>query len=299
LFGLSVVLFLYLQLIPGDPIAGMLGSAASPKLVAELRHEFGLDQPVLLQYFNWVTSLAHGDLGISFASRQPIAPILVARIPATLQLTIGGMLFALTIGLPMGFFAGLHKNSPLDRVLSFFALVGLSSPTFWVATILVLVFAVELQWLPSQGYVPLVDDPVSSIRYTLLPAFTLGFGLAPYLARMTRAATVSIREEPFIAFADSKGLKRSTIVLRYFGRNVVPAVVIVLGLQLGALIGGQVLVETIFGWPGVGRLLVDGVVQRDYFMVQAVVLIMAVVVVVLNLTSELVQGWLDPRIRFT
>lgn len=296
--GLSVIVFLYLQLIPGDPVAGMLGNQGSPELVAKLRHEFGLDRPLLTQYVSWVQGLLSGDLGISFTSRQPISALLINRIPATLQLTLGGMFFALLIGIPLGFVAGLNKDTKVDRALSFMALVGLSSPIFWVGTIMALVLAVDLHWLPSQGYVPFSRDPVGSVRYMLMPSLTIGLAFAPYLARMTRATTIEVQQEPFVAFAPAKGLKRWTIIARYSGRNAVMPIVVVLALQFGRLLGGQVIVENLFAWPGMGRLMIDGVIQRDYFMVQAVVLIFAVIYILLNLVAELVHGWLDPRIRF-
>lgn len=295
--GLSIVVFFYLQLIPGDPVAGMLGPAANPELVAQLRHQFGLDLPLATQYVNWVSGLLRGDLGISFASRQEITPILINRIPATLQLTFGGMFFVILIGLPLGFGAGLLKDTWVDRLFSTTALVGMSTPVFWSGTVLILLFAVALHWLPSQGYIPLFTDPVGSLRNSLLPSICLGLALAPYLARMIRASTIEVQQEQFVTFAHAKGLKRATIIVRYTGRNAIIPIVIVLGLQFGRLLGGQVIVENLFAWPGVGRLVIDGVIQRDYFMVQAVVLIFAIISVLLNLLAELIHAWLDPRIR--
>ena len=295
--GLSIVVFFYLQLIPGDPVAGMLGPAANPQLVAQLRHEFGLDQPIATQYIHWVQGLLRGDLGISFASRQAITPILINRIPATLQLTLGGMFFVLLIGLPLGFGAGLLKDTWVDRLFSSTALVGMSMPVFWMGTVLIIVFSVQLHVLPSQGYVPFTTDPVASLKYSLLPSITLGLALAPYLARMIRAATIEVQQEQFVTFAHAKGLKRTTVILRHTCRNAIIPIIIVLGLQFGRLLGGQVIVENLFAWPGVGRLVIDGVIQRDYFMVQAVVLIFAIIVVLLNLLAELIHAWMDPRIR--
>jgi peptide/nickel transport system permease protein len=297
LLGLSAVLFFYLQLIPGDPVAGMLGQGGTPQLIAQLRHEFGLDRPLPVQYWDWLTGLFQGDLGITFGSRQPIAPILVDRIPATLQLTLASMFWAVAIGWPAGFFAGMYKDSWMDRVFSVSALAGLSTPVFWLGTLLVLVVAVKLQWLPSQGYVPLTTDPVASLRYTLLPSLTLGLALAPYLARMSRAATVEVQQEQFMTYAQAKGLRRRTIMMRYSARNAILPVVVVLGLQLGTLLGGQVIVETLFAWPGLGRLLVQGAIERDYFMVQATILVVAALYGLLNLVGELLHAWLDPRIR--
>lgn len=295
--GLSFIIFLYLRLLPGDPIATMLGPGASPALIAKLRHEYGLDQPLLIQYVHWVEGLSRGDFGVSFLSRQPIAPILINRIPATLQLTIGGIVVAVLIGLPLGFVAGVRKDTKLDRILSLISLVGLSTPGFWLGTIMILIVAVHLRWLPSAGYTPLLTDPVESLKLMLMPSLVIGLALAPYLARMTRAATVEVQQEPFVAFATGRGLKPRTITGRYSFRNAIVPVVIVLSLQLGNLLGGVFIVETLFAWPGLGRLMVSGISQRDYFMVQAILLVTAVITIGLNLIAELLHAWLDPRIR--
>jgi peptide/nickel transport system permease protein len=298
LFGLSVLTFLYMHLIPGDPIAGMLGPGGSPQLIQQLRHQFGLDEAVPVQYWHWlVGSFIHGNLGISFGSGQAITPMLINRIPATLQLTAAGMLFTVLIGLPAGFFAGVYKDSWVDRLLSLASLVGLSTPPFWLGTLLILFVSIDLHWLPAGGYVPLGQDPAASLSDTIMPGFALGLSLAPYLARMTRAATVEIQQEQFVKHARAKGLRRRTILLRYSARNAILPVVVVLGLQLGRLLGGQVIIEELFNWPGVGRLLIEGAIQRDYAMVQALVLIIAATYVVLNLVAELLHAALDPRIR--
>jgi peptide/nickel transport system permease protein len=298
LLGLSALTFLYLRVIPGDPIAGMLGPSGSPELVQQLRAKFGLDDPLLVQYGRWLAGLfLHGDLGVSFGSGHAITPLLVNRIPATLQLTAAGMLFTVVIGLPLGFFAGAYKDSWLDRVLSAVSLVGLSTPPFWIGTLLILTVAIKLHWLPAGGYVPLSRDPYASLRDTIMPGFALGLSFAPYLARMARAATIEVQQEPFVKHARAKGLRRVTILMRYVARNALLPVVVVLGLQLGRLLGGQVIIEELFNWPGVGRLLIGGAIQRDYAMVQALVLIIAAAYVMLNLVAELVHAALDPRIR--
>jgi peptide/nickel transport system permease protein len=297
LVGLSLVTFFYLQLIPGDPVAGMLGPGGTPHLIAQLRHEFGLDKSLPVQYWDWVSGLVHGDLGISFTSRQPIGPLIATRIGASLQLTIASMIWILILGWPAGYLAGLYKDSRLDRILSVLALVGLSTPLFWIGTLLTLILAVDLHWLPSQGYVPLSQDPVASIRDTLMPSFAIGAAMAPYLARMTRTATVEVHQEAFMEHAHARGLRRRTIVWRYSTRNAILPIMVVLGLQFGRLLGGQVIIEQLFAWPGVGRLAVEGAIQRDYFMVQAIVLLLAAAYCIVNLAAELGQAWLDPRIR--
>lgn len=297
IFGLSALMFLYIHIIPGDPVAGMLGPSGTPTLVAQLRHQFGLDQPIPVQYWHWLSGLVRGNLGISFISRQPIAPTLVNRIPASLELTAAGMLAVVVIGWPLGFLAGLYRDSWLDHVVSSIASVGLAIPQFWLGTLFILIFAIKLGLLPAEGFVSLSADPSQNLRDLLMPALALGLSLSPYLMRMTRAATIEVQQELFVIQARAKGLRRWTIVRRYVARNAILPVIIVLGLQLGALIGGQVVIEELFGWPGIGHLLIEGVVQRDYFMIQAVILVIAVFYVLLYLGTELVQAWLDPRIR--
>lgn len=297
LAALSIILFLYIHLVPGDPIAGMLGPNGSPQLIKELRHAHGLDQPIPVQYWNWLVGVFHGSLGTSLISNQPIAPTLEARLPATFQLTVSALFFTVLLGLPTGFFAGAYKGSWLDRILSPVALIGLSMPVFWVGTLLFLILGVQLHWLPTSGYVPFSQSPVQSLRLTFMPAFTLGFTLAPFLARLTRAATVELRQEQFVPQTTAKGLRRGTVLGRYLARNAIVPVLSVIGLQLGTLIGGQVIVEQVFNWPGIGRLLVEGAMQRDYLMVQSLVLVVASVYIVINLGVELLQAWLDPRVR--
>lgn len=295
--GLSIVLFLYIHLVPGDPVAGMLGPNGSAELIEQIRHQHGLDEPIPVQYWDWLVGLTHGSLGVSLISNQSITPILVARIPATLQLTAMASLFTVLIGLPGGFFAGVYKGSWLDRVLSPVTLIGLSMPVFWVGTLLFLILGVQLRWLPTAGYVPFSESPIESLRLTFMPSFSLGFVLAPFLARLTRAATVELRQEQFVIQARAKGLRRTTVLWRYLARNTILPVLSVLGLQLGTLIGGQVIVEQLFNWPGIGRLLVEGAVQRDYMMVQSLILVVASVYLVVNLGVELLHAWLDPRVR--
>ncbi|MDT4934353.1 MAG: peptide/nickel transport system permease protein [Pseudonocardiales bacterium] len=298
LFVLSILTFLYIQLIPGDPVAGMLGPGGSPQLVAQLRHQFGLDQSIPSQYWHWLSNLlAHGQLGTSFITRQPITPVLINRIPATIQLTVTGLIFTVLLGWLGGFLAGAFKDTWIDRTLSGLTLVGLSTPMFWIGTILILVFAVHLRWFPAGGYVALNVDPVQSIRDSLMPGLAMGLGLAPYLARMTRAATVEVQHEPFLRHARAKGLRGRTILVRYAARNAVPPTVVVIGLQVGSLLGGQVIVEQLFNWPGLSRLLIQGAVQRDYYMVQAVILVIAALYILLNLAAELAHAALDSRIR--
>jgi peptide/nickel transport system permease protein len=294
---LSAVLFIYMRVLPGDPVAGILGPEATPDLVAQLRGKFGLDQPILTQYLMWIRDLFHGNLGISYTSQHEITPLLIARIPATLQLLLAGFFVSLLIGLPLGFLAGRKRGTVLDNILSTFSLIGLSTPIFWIGTLFVMFVGVSWKLLPAEGYIPFSENPGLSLKLTILPAMTLGLVLAPYLARLTRAATIEIEHESFMHQARANGLKDSTITFRYSARNVLPQLLVVLGMQFGGLLGGQVIVEQLFNWPGVGRLLIQGALQRDYPMVQAVILIIAVLFVLINLATEILHALMDKRIR--
>lgn len=296
-FLLSAVLFIYMRVLPGDPVAGILGPEATPELITQLRGKFGLDQPILSQYIIWIRDLFHGNLGISYTSQQQITPLLIARIPATLQLLLSGFLVSLAIGLPLGFLAGRKRGTVLDNILSTFSLIGLSMPIFWIGTLFVMFVGVSWKLLPAEGYIPFSEDPGLSLKLTILPAMTLGLVLAPYLARLTRAVTIEIEHESFMHQARANGLKDSTITFRYSARNVLPQLLVVLGMQFGGLLGGQVIVEQLFNWPGVGRLLIQGALQRDYPMVQAVILIIAVLFVLINLVIEILHALMDKRIR--
>jgi len=295
--GLAVLVFFYVHMIPGDPVAGALGAEGSVEQIAYIRHELGLDRPVTAQFVEWVKGAIRGDLGISLTSRTKISPILIHRIPATLELALGGLVFAMGIGLPFGFIAGLKKNTRIDYLFSAAALGGLSMPHFWLGTLLLIFLGVRLKIMPTGGYVPFSEDPKQSITHLLMPAFTLGINLAPFIARMTRASVIETMQEPFVAFARAKGLREKTVLLRYIIRHALCQVVVVLAMYAGHLLGGSLVVEELFLWPGMGRLFVGSVKELDYFLIQACVLIYAVLRLLLNLLADLLHAQLDPRIQ--
>jgi len=297
LLALTVLLFVYVHAVPGDPIAGMLGPNGTPELIAQIRTDRGLDRPLLEQYWSWLSGLVAGDLGVSLISGQDITPIVIDRIPATLQLTFAGLFFVILIGFPAGYLAGKYKGGWLDRILSPAALIGLSMPSFWVGTLLILLFGVQLRWFPTGGYVAFEDNSWQSLRLTFMPALVLGITLSPFLARMVRASTAELTREPFVVQARTRGLLPGTISRRYLMRNAILPVVVIIGMQLGTLIGGQVIVEQLFNWPGVGRLLIEGAVRRDYLLVQSLIFVIAVIYIMINLLTEVVHAWLDPRVR--
>ncbi|MCK5737112.1 MAG: ABC transporter permease [Spirochaetaceae bacterium] len=297
IIGLSLVLFIFIQLIPGDPISAMLGPQARPGQVEELRHHFGLDRPILVQYFSWVKGVIKGDLGVSLTSRQKITPILIGRIPATLELALGGLFVAVFLGIPAGIIAGIKKNTWIDQLFSLFSLGGLSIPSFWLGTMLLMFLGVKLHILPTGGYIPFLEDPIKNLKYLILPAFSVGFILVPLIARMTRASTIETLQESHVSFARVKGLREKVIIFRYIIRHAIGPVVVVLGLQVRALLGGSMLIEELFLWPGMGRVAIGSVRDRDYFLLQASLLVYALLSMFVNLFADVIHARLDPRIQ--
>jgi peptide/nickel transport system permease protein len=295
--GLLVLTFFYVHILPGDPVGAMLGPNQNPQLVHELRHEFGLDRPLLAQFGAWVSGLVHGNLGISFRSQFPVSDLVFGRVPAAAELALGGLVVMLAVGIPAGLAAGMRRGSLIDRSINTVALFGLAVPGFYIGVLLVLIFSLKLNLLPSQGYVPFSQDPIGNLRTLVLPATTLGLSAAPFLARLTRSAVIEVMESKFIPFAHSKGLAPIRISTRYVLRNTWPHLVAVIALSVGFLLGGSIVVEQIFSWPGTGQLVFAAVQERDYTMIQAVILLYGMTFVCVNLIGELIQGLLDPRIR--
>jgi peptide/nickel transport system permease protein len=297
IMALAVLLFVAVRLLPGDPVSAMLGSSSSPARIAELRHQLGLDRSIPAQFVTWLRGAVHGDLGLTASSQQPISDLLVHRVPASFELMGGALAVILVTSLPAGFLAGARPGGRVDRFVSALTLVGLGIPTFYLGFLCVLLFAVTLTFLPSQGYVPFSEDPRENLRFLILPAVTLGFSLAPYLTRMTRATVAQVTKEPYVRAAEARGLGRWLIFRRYIVRNAIPNLVMIYGLMLGSLVSGSIFVEALYNWPGMGRLIVDGVLERDYLVIQAMILLYAVIFATLTLICEIVQAALDPRVR--
>lgn len=297
LFGLSLLAFFYVRLIPGDPVVAMLGVNSDPELVAKVREQLGLDRPWWVQYGDWIGGVFQGDLGVAFRSGVSITTILVERIPASVQLAVGGLIVGLLLAIPAGIAAGVRRGSVVDAAVSSASLFGLAIPVFWIGSLLVMLLAVWLHWLPSGGYVPWERDPIKNIRSLILPSITLGIGVAPYLTRLTRATVSEVKRETFVPFARAQGLSRGTISSSIIFRNAAPSLVVAVGVTIGGLLAGSVIVESLFNWPGMGRLMVAAVGERDYAMIQALLLVYGVIFILVNLFAELAQGALDPRIR--
>jgi peptide/nickel transport system permease protein len=298
LLFLSIIVFTIVRLIPGDPAAVMLGTEATPAALAQIRREMGLDAPIAVQYAKWLQNVLRGNFGTSWVTRKPALELILGALPVTLQLVGSAFLVALLIAFPAGVFAALRPRSWVDSGSTTFALVGVSMPSFWLGIMLVLLFALQLRWLPPSGYLPFAQDPLGALRTTALPAFTLGVALAAPLTRFLRSGMLDVLALDYIRTARAKGLPEGRVVARHALKNALLSVVTVLGLQLGALLGGSIVIEQVFSWPGIGRLSLAAIQQRDYGVVQGIVLFVATGFVLVNFAVDLVYLWLDPRIRY-
>lgn len=290
LLGVSILIFLIIRLTPGDPARLMLGDYATAEDVARLRHELGLDRPLPEQYASFAWGAVRGQLGKSLRTGQPVVKEIADRFPATIELTVVGMGLAIAIGVSLGIVAAAHKGSAVDNISMVGAILGVSVPSFWLGLMLILLFSVKLGWLPSMGS--------GDWRHVLMPAFSLGLLASTVLARTTRSAMLEVLSQDFIRTARSKGLAERVVLYRHALKNALIPVVTIVGVQVASLLGGTVVIEQLFAWPGVGRLAVQAVLQRDYPLVQAVVLYMALACVLVNLLVDLAYGFLDPRIRY-
>ncbi|HET8570019.1 MAG TPA: ABC transporter permease [Candidatus Limnocylindria bacterium] len=300
LVGVSLLTFLFIRLIPGDAIAARLGTstALTPEQLASLRAYFGLDLPLPVQYWNWLASLLQGDAGYSIRTGRPVFVEIAERLPATLELAAAATLIAILIGIPLGLLSAMRPRTRVDVAGRIGGLVGLSLPSFWLGTLIIVLFSVHLRWLPNTGgYVEFVRDPLGNLRLLLFPAITLGVALAAATMRMTRSAMLDVLGADYVRTARAKGLGPSLVVRRHVLKNGLIVVVTLLGIQVGQLLGGAVVVEEIFSIPGVGRMLLTAIVQRDYALVQGGVLVIAVLFVFVNIVVDLLYGYLDPRIR--
>jgi peptide/nickel transport system permease protein len=290
LLGVATLVFALIHLIPGDPVRTMLGESAREDSVIELRGRLGLDKPLLEQYGIYLKDLARGDLGTSLRTNEPVASAIASRMPATFELAAASMLVAIVFAIPLGVVAAVGKGTFVDHLATTFALAGISMPNVWLGPLLAIVFAVELGWLPVSGR--------GTFGQLVLPALTLGAPLAAILARMTRASVIEELKELYVIAARARGISRTRAVLRHALRNSLIPIVTVIGLQVGVVLTGAVITETIFAWPGVGRLLIQSIGFRDYPLVQGCILLIAVTYVSVNLLTDLAYGFLDPRIRY-
>ena len=300
LVGLSVLVFLMLRLVPGTVVEQMIGADAivSPAMVAELKRFFGLDQPWWVQYGQWVGRLAHGDLGTSWRTGKPVVALILERLPVTVELTVLAVGFALLLGLPAGIVSATRRDRAIDNVTRMGTLLGLSVPVFWQGTMLILFFSVYLRWMPPVVWVDFVTDPRRNLTIMLLPALCLGTASAANIARTTRSGMLDVLRSEYVRTAAAKGLTRRLVILKHALKNALIPIVTVAGLQVGILLGGTVVVEEVFTLPGVGRLVLWSIYQRDYPLTQSTILFIAVMFMTVNLVVDLLYGYLDPRIRY-
>ena len=300
LAGLTVLVFLMLRLIPGTVVEQMIGAdaVASPAMVAQHKAFFGLDQPWYLQYGRWIGRLVQGDLGISWRTGKPVVGLILERLPVTLELTALSVVFALLLGMPAGVLSAVRRNGALDNITRVGTLLGLSVPVFWQGTMLILFFSLYLRWMPPVVWVDFFTDPRRNLTIMVLPALCLGTAAAANIARTTRACMLDVLRSEYIRTASAKGLARGAVILKHALRNALIPVVTVAGLQMGILLGGTVVVEEVFTLPGVGRLVLWSIYQRDYPLTQSTILFIAFMFMSLNLMVDLVYGYLDPRIRY-
>lgn len=294
----SLIVFTLVRLIPGDPISILLAENLTVEVRDRLVTKWGLDQPGIVQYFRWLGNLARGDFGVSIRTQESVGGLIASRIPATLMLAFGSLLIAIAIGIPSGIIAAYRANTGLDYVATVVALVGLCVPSFWLALLLILLFSLKLNLLPVSGYVSPLDDPGAAFRHLILPSLALGLGLAASISRMTRSALLDVLSQDYVRTARAKGLAERVTLFGHALRNAMLPIITVVGLQLGFLLGGAVVVEEIFSLPGIGQLLIFGISNRDYPLIQGVVMIFALIFVFVNLGVDLMYSYFDPRIRY-
>ncbi len=297
LIGMSVIVFLIVHLVPGDPATAVLGLNATPELVAKLRTDLGLDEPLITQYVTWFGNVLTGDFGQDYSSGAEISDLLSQRLPVTIELAVVAIAIAVGIGIPLGVAAAVWRGRTPDAAAQGVSMVGISVPDFWVGIMLILVFALGAGLLPSSGWVSLSEDPVENLRHVALPALALGLGFAAVLIRVTRAAMLDVLSQDYIRFCRAKGLSESKVILKHALRNAAIPITTVVGMQAGYLLGGAIVIEQVFSLPGVGRLVLDGVLQRNYPVVQGAVLVVGVMFIAVNLAADVLYAVLNPRLR--
>ncbi len=318
ILGVAIVVFFFMRLTPGDPVDIIMGQGGgvSAGEMEQLRQEFNLDQPLPVQLWLFLQDLARGDLGYSYTQKRPVSQLIGERLPATIELALGGLIFALLIAIPAGILSAVRRNSLVDRLSMAGSFIGISMPPFWLGIVLILLFSVQLRWLPVQGRIAtqvglyevtgfyVIDSLLtgnwpaffSALRHLALPSITLGAAIAAVVARVLRSSMVETLRADYVLYARAKGVSEKWILIRHALRNALIPTVTVVGLQLGVLLGGNMIVETVFGWPGLGRMVVSAIFDRDFPLVQGSVMVYALVFVLANLFVDMLYTWLNPRV---
>jgi peptide/nickel transport system permease protein len=294
-----VVVFALVHLVPGDPVRIALGTRYTPEAYDALRSASGLDRPIIGQFFGYVGSALTGDLGVSFRNGDPVATILVDRLPATASLAVAGIVIALLIALPAGIWSALHEGRISDGIVRVTSQFGVSVPDFWMGILLIALFSTTLGWLPTSGYRPLLGDPGGWLQHLVLPGLTVGMVAAAILTRYIRSAVLEVAAMGYVRTARSKGLSPRVVTFRHTVRNALVPILTITGIQLATILGGVIVVEVVFAWPGLGRLVYNAVAARDYPVIQGAVLLIAVLFLLINLIVDLLYAVVDPRIRLS
>lgn len=289
IWAVVTLVFLLIHIVPGDPVLNYLGERATPEQVAEMRHRFGLDLPLWKQYVNYWQQLLTGDLGVTFFDRRPVIDKILGRYPATMELALAALGVAVLFSIPLGVTAATHQGKLMDNIASVVALIGISLPNFALGPLMILLFAVKLRWLPASG--------VGGLSYLVMPAVTLGAALAAILTRMVRSSVIEELGQDYVKTARAKGLAEQVVIYKHVLKNGLIPVVTIVGLQFGVLLGGAIITERIFNWPGIGTLTIEAIDARDYPLVQGCILVIALTYVLVNTATDLVYRWLDPRIK--
>ena len=297
LLGVAVVVFALVHLVPGDPVRIALGTRYTPEAYEALRSASGLDRPLFSQFFGFVGSALTGDLGVSFRNGDPVTVTLMERLPATLSLGLAGMVIALLIALPAGIYSALREGRASDALIRISSQFGVSVPDFWMAILLVALFSTTLGWLPTSGYRPLFDDPVGWLRHIVLPALTVGLVAGAIMTRYVRSAVLEVASMGYVRTARSKGLSPRVVTFRHTVRNALVPILTITGIQLATILSGVIVVEVVFAWPGLGRLVFNAVAARDYPLIQGAVLLIAALFLLINLIVDVLYAVVDPRIR--
>jgi peptide/nickel transport system permease protein len=297
LFLATFVVFLLLHLVPGDPAISIAGEQASPEQLASLRKELGVNDPLLVQYWHWLTGALHGDFGTSVISHQPVSTSIGQTLPITLEIVAAALIFSIVLGIPAGVFAAKRAHSSGDQIVTPASSVGVAMPSFWLGLIFVTVFALQLEWLPATGWVRLTADPWESIRHVILPALAVGIAGAAEISRQLRAVMIEALASDYVRTLRAKGLRSRSIVWRHALKNSSVALITIIGLQVNRFLGATVVVEAVFGIGGLGTLVVNATQKHDYPTVQAVVLVMVLAVIAVNLVVDIAYRIIDPRIR--
>ncbi len=296
--GVAALSFLIIQLVPGDVVDLMIGDAGDVRIAADLRRLFGLDRPMSQRLLEWSVALLHGDLGHSIRSGEPVLQEISRRLPATVELTLAALVVSLAIAIPVGVLSAARPRTGWDVAGRTISLVGLSIPNFWLALLLILLFAVKLRWVPSGGFAPFFADPVGNLRALAMPAVALGTSMSAIVMRMTRSSMLEELRQDYVRTAVAKGLPPPRVLYRHALRNALVPVLTVLGIQTGRLLGGTVIIEQIFSWPGIGQMALRAILQRDYPLIQGTVLVGALVFIGMNLFVDLLYAYVDPRVRY-